>query len=70
MKKPNELGIYDMAGNVWELLQSTYKGKYHYIAGHDFLHWPYSGREFNEKAINYSTDVEALFGTRIALIVK
>lgn len=69
-KKPNSLGLYDMAGNVWELLQSTYKGKYHYIAGHDYLHWPYSGWEFNEKAINYYTDNSLCAGTRIALIPR
>lgn len=69
-KNPNSIGLYDMAGNVWELLQSTYKGKYHYIAGNDYLQWPYSGWEFNEKAINYQYDNSFHAGTRIALIPK
>lgn len=70
MKKPNGFGLYDMAGNVMEMLQSTYNEKYRYIAGDSFLHWSYSGREFNDKSIYCYTESSYHSGTRIALIPK
>lgn len=29
LKKPNELGLYDMAGNVWELVEDIYDSKFY-----------------------------------------
>lgn len=69
LKKPNDIGLYDMAGNVDEMLQSTYNGN-HLLAGNSFLHWSYSGREFNEKSNSRFQWKEGNEGTRIALIPK
>lgn len=69
LKKPNDIGLYDMAGNVDEMLQSTYKGN-HLVAGNSFIQWSYSGREFNEKSNGRFSWEEGHDGTRIALIPK
>jgi formylglycine-generating enzyme required for sulfatase activity len=33
LKKPNDLGIYDMSGNVWEWCSSLYDGSYRVLRG-------------------------------------
>ena len=71
-KKPNSLGIYDMAGNVSELLET--KKKYRLVAGNDFYIWTgYSPDFFTPYDISYYfTDDDKLdfCGARIALITK
>lgn len=44
-KKPNRLGIYDMSGNVSEMLQDDPKWKWRCIGGSDFWDWPYCDTE-------------------------
>jgi len=66
-KKANRLGLYDMAGNVHELLQST-RGTYRSEAGGSYHEWTgYDSELFGPYSfwLNISSRRE---GTRIALI--
>lgn len=43
LKKPNELGIYDMSGNVWEWVWDRYDKKYYYYSPSDNPKGPEDG---------------------------
>jgi len=42
-KKPNELGIYDMSGNVWEWCDNLYQNEYQLNGRQVHEGWPYPG---------------------------
>lgn len=72
LKKSNSLGIYDMSGNVSELLQTLTKDKkYRYIAGGDFDDWLYNIDQFGPyDTWCYTTGDGLSSGTRIAFVPK
>ena len=43
LKKPNELGIYDMSGNVWEWCDNLYDKEYKINGKTVNPDWPYPG---------------------------
>lgn len=68
--KPNSLGLHDMSGNVYEILESSTHNNIHFIAGNDYNHWPgVSDGDFSAYDITYYYGT-AKRGTRIALIPK
>lgn len=73
-KKANKLDLYDMAGNIEEMLQSCTKNKnhYRYIAGSNFWEWIPYGVELAFGP--YDTECYYTFnkntGTRIAFVPK
>lgn len=68
-KKANAIGLYDMAGNVAELLESENKNKGCLIAGCDFYIWNFNENQFSSDHIVIMPDGE-LCGTRLALIPR
>lgn len=71
LKKPNGLGIYDMAGNAEEMLETKYKARWHFVAGDSFRTWfNYSldSLKFTPNAISYYTNNTLFHGTRLALV--
>lgn len=71
-KKANSLGLYDMAGNVSEFLQSTSKnGKYRVDAGNSYHEWTgYSNEMFGPYDVGYYEMQNRRTGTRIAFVPK
>lgn len=53
-KNPNELGIYDMSGNVWEWCEDRYDGSYYETSPSMNPHGPLSGSERVVRGGDYS----------------
>ena len=70
-KKPNSAGLYDMAGNIQEFMETEYTKGIHFISGADYLQWPYNGYDEWSPFCNtyYSSDGRnAIEGCRLVLI--
>lgn len=74
-KKPNGLGLYDMAGNLPEFLETEYSKGVHYQSGPDYMLWQqmYSDDWWSPYCVGFVNSYEgknALAGCRIVFIPK
>lgn len=75
LKNPNVIGLYDIQGNVTEILQGNEKWKYFFSMWGDFSisNWQYN-QAYNPTYMVWSNDLNILstwtYGTRILLIPK
>lgn len=63
-KKPNSIGLYDMSGNVEELVQSDPKVKWRLVGGGEFSRWVNLSDEF------VGQEKDSRFSTRIAFVPR
>lgn len=72
-KKPNGAGLYDMAGNIQQFMETEYKKGTHCISGVDYTQWPYNGYGEWSPFCNtyYNLDGrDAIEGCRLVLVQK
>ena len=72
--RPNSLGLYDMSGNVYEMLESTNRDGIHYLAGNNYCNWltvdggKFEADDFIYYLGSYGKNIKT--GTRIALVTR